>query len=61
MEGSHSGLVRRLGKAVGSKGPREFESPTFRPFKPARRQAGPVLSAFLSTPIFFFWAFVYSE
>lgn len=29
-EGSHSGRVRRLGKAVGSKGPRGFESLSFR-------------------------------
>ena len=30
LEASHSGLVHRLGKAAGSKGSREFESPRLR-------------------------------
>lgn len=31
MEGSHSGLVRSLGKRMFPKGNREFKSPPFRP------------------------------
>ena len=37
MEGSHSGLVRRLGKAVREKSLQEFESLTLRQVELARR------------------------